>query len=426
MARRITVDSKRIPVTLRLDGAALRAYQGDSVATVAVAHNLPTMRSLKYHRPRGPFCMDGHCGSCLMRIDGEPNVRACMTRVREGMEIQSQNAAPTAACDALAVIDRVFASGLDHHTIMTGSKIQNRLAQVVVRQLSGQGTLPNIAEAYPALPASRIVCDVLVVGGGVAGRAAAASCAAHGIDVVLLDDQVDVSNGQARGETGAGYRALRETACIGVFREHGEAYAIASAPAQTYRIEPRVWIWATGSHAQNAVFPGNDRPHVFAARAAERLLASDVLVGDNVLIATDEHCITQASALGAALHAAGAHARIVPVEALSSEEMQRDVDAICLAIQRSPAFEAPKQLGCDVAWQPDRGGFVVVTDGSQQTSVAGAFACGDVAGCVDEATAAAQGVRAGAAAAACIKLDTRPNASLRVSPHAGSETRRDG
>lgn len=407
----MTVASERTPVALRVDGAPVRAYAGDTVAAALVAQQLPTMRSLKYHRPRAPFCMDGHCGSCLMRIDGEPNIRACMTPVREGLEACSQNAVPTAAHDALGIIDRVYAQGLDHHAIMTGSRLQNRVAQVVVRQLSGQGMVPARAPAQElSLPAQRLACDVLVIGGGAAGCQAAASAAVAGAVAVLLDD------GFTLGGTPGASRVLTATALLGVFHEHGRAYAIAGSASQTYRIEPRAWVWATGSYAQNAVFGNNDLPGVFAARAIAPLLAAEVLVGEHVLIASDATSMTHAQETAALLRRAGAEATIAAVETLvaahgdgwvkgatlatPSGEVRVDCDAICVAVVGSPAFEGPAQLGCEVVLREPQGGFVVAVDASQATSVAGAFACGAVTGERDQAAALAQAEVAGRAAAA--------------------------
>ena len=69
--------------TVTFDGHAVPARSGESVASALLAAGrLVVSRSAKYHRPRGPFCLSGSCGSCLVRIDGEPNRRACRTPCR--------------------------------------------------------------------------------------------------------------------------------------------------------------------------------------------------------------------------------------------------------------------------------------------------------------------------------------------------------
>ena len=68
-------------VRISLDGEAIDAQPGDTIAAALLRARITTFtRSIKYHRPRGFFCLAGHCGACLMRIDGKPNVRACKTR----------------------------------------------------------------------------------------------------------------------------------------------------------------------------------------------------------------------------------------------------------------------------------------------------------------------------------------------------------
>ena len=81
-----------LTLELAYDDAPLRAAPGDTVSAALLrAGRVATGRSLKFRRPRGPFCLQGDCGTCLLRVDGEPNLRACTTRVRTGMQLQSQN-----------------------------------------------------------------------------------------------------------------------------------------------------------------------------------------------------------------------------------------------------------------------------------------------------------------------------------------------
>jgi len=97
------------PVTIDFEGAPVRALAGEPVAAALFAAGIRTLgRSTKYHRPRGLFCLDGHCASCTMRIDGRPNRRACMVRAREGLACERQNAFPSADVDLLAAADWLF------------------------------------------------------------------------------------------------------------------------------------------------------------------------------------------------------------------------------------------------------------------------------------------------------------------------------
>src|SRR5438132_5587247 len=174
-------------LTVLLDGRPIAACAGESVAVALFASGERVLsRSIKYHRPRGFFCLAGHCGACLMRIDGKPNVRACKTPVKEGMRVERQNAFPTGAFDVLGAADFFFPKGMDHHTMMTSPRALNTVMQKIVRQLAGLGKLPDEAALELPAPRSRHV-EVLVVGAGPAGLAAATALARRGRKVLLIE-----------------------------------------------------------------------------------------------------------------------------------------------------------------------------------------------------------------------------------------------
>src|SRR5205085_5681101 len=132
------------PITIDFEGRAIRAFEGEPVAVALHAAGIKVLgRSSKYHRPRGLFCLEGHCASCYLRIDGRPNRRACMTPARADLRCERQNAFPSAHVDLLHAADWLFPEGMDHHTMMTGSRVGNRLFLKLVRQMGGSGTLPD-------------------------------------------------------------------------------------------------------------------------------------------------------------------------------------------------------------------------------------------------------------------------------------------
>ena len=75
-------------VTLEVDGVAVTAAPGDTVAAAMLAAGIPAFGTAPADgAPRGPYCLMGVCFGCLVRIDGEPDRRACMEPVRDGMRI---------------------------------------------------------------------------------------------------------------------------------------------------------------------------------------------------------------------------------------------------------------------------------------------------------------------------------------------------
>lgn len=79
-------------VTILYNGQAFEALRGESVAAALSAAGIRTFRyTHKSGEPRGLFCAVGRCTDCIMQVDGVPNVRTCVTEVREGMTVETQH-----------------------------------------------------------------------------------------------------------------------------------------------------------------------------------------------------------------------------------------------------------------------------------------------------------------------------------------------
>ena len=73
------------------NGQELEGYEGETIAAALHANGVRSMReSIHLHRPRGLFCNIGNCSSCLMVVDGKPNVRVCVEKLRAGIRVQTQ------------------------------------------------------------------------------------------------------------------------------------------------------------------------------------------------------------------------------------------------------------------------------------------------------------------------------------------------
>jgi sarcosine oxidase, subunit alpha len=432
VARRLACpeDLRGAAVELSVDGKSTRGFDRESVAAAAFASGVRVMsRSLKYHRPRTFFCLEGHCGGCLVRIDGVPNLRACQTRCASGQEVEGQNAYPSAELDLFGAVDFLFPRGMDHHTLMTGSSILNNLASKVVRQLSGLGRLPAKPGAFADLPpAARADVDVCVIGGGPSGLAAATAAAANA-RTLLVDDQLELGGSlladprfgpaeaarRIAAARAAGVDLHPASTAIAFYPEDGGVLAVAS-PHQLLCVRARQWVWATGGYAVNLLFADNDRPGVMAARAVGRLLVQHgVIAGDRICVVEGPGMKDYVGVLVAALAAAGAEATAVDGDAVerargrgwvTSIELagrQRiDCDVVAVAALPAPASDGARQQGCAVRLDPARGGFAVQVDEHGHTTADDVWACGDVCGFVGPSRAGAIGAEVGArAAAAC-------------------------
>lgn len=83
--------SAKKEISFTFNGKELKGYAGEPIAAALHANGFKVLRhSPKDHRPRGLFCAIGNCSSCLMEVNGEPNVRVCVEELREGMEVNTQ------------------------------------------------------------------------------------------------------------------------------------------------------------------------------------------------------------------------------------------------------------------------------------------------------------------------------------------------
>lgn len=82
---------KRKKVVIHVDGVEVKAYEGEPIAAALIAAGVKVFRrTRKRNEPRRVFCAVGRCTDCVMTVDGQPNVRTCVTPVRDGMEIWTQ------------------------------------------------------------------------------------------------------------------------------------------------------------------------------------------------------------------------------------------------------------------------------------------------------------------------------------------------
>jgi sarcosine oxidase, subunit alpha len=384
---------ERPALALRWDRDTLvPARRGDTVSLALLdAGVLETSKSPKYRRPRGAYCLRGDCGTCLVRIDGLPNRRACLTLVRDGMHVEPQNRL-VAGPDPSALIDTMMRGDMDHHHFMVRPRVVNQIMQGVARNLTGLGTLPD---HLPDAPARHVEHrpDVLVVGAGPAGAAAYEVLAAAGREVLWVDrlDHAGLVAQQAGGALKAfgagGDEGLEHTAVFGVYPPERLWAAITDVPGQAMvlrSILPRHVLVATGARDPMLPLPDNDRPGVVAARGLLHQLrrSGARLSAPGVVVGVGEHAAGLARALELPLVAPEHVERIEgsPVEHLRLRDGERECRIVALAAPPAPAFELARQAGAAVRW--DGAGFAVQRDdtGRCATTPWTVWAAGDACG----------------------------------------------
>ncbi|TPE44585.1 FAD-dependent oxidoreductase, partial [Amaricoccus solimangrovi] len=320
------VDHAR-PVSFTFDGRSYQGLAGDTLASALLANGVHLMgRSFKYHRPRGVVSAGSDEPNALMgtrRGPGrfEPNTRATIQELRDGLEATSQNRWPSLAFDMGAINDNLgslFSAGFYYKTFMWPRAFWDRVYEPVIRNAAGLGVSPTESDADRY--ASRFGhVDVLVVGAGPAGLAAALEAGRAGASVMLVDENSE-PGGALLSEPGVAIdgkpawdwleAALAElatlpnvtvmprTTAIGYYHQNliGLAQRLTDHLAEVPAGAPRERLWkvraghvvlAQGALEKPLVFDGNDRPGVMLAGAAQTFLHRfGVKVGDRPAIVT--------------------------------------------------------------------------------------------------------------------------------------------
>jgi sarcosine oxidase, subunit alpha len=259
-----------------------------------------------------------------------PNLRATTEALENDLAVRSVNAKPAAAYDRAAMLDKfsVFMpSGFYYKTFLWP---RWETFEPAVRAMAGLGIIDPNNRPPADNPQVNARCDVLVVGGGPAGLAAAGAAAASGRVVFLLEDHGDIG-GQLvhRGGTvegadwrrwaegiraaieSAGGRVMTSTTAFGVY-DHNLVSAWerrAARPDALWRIRPKRIVVAAGAIERPLVIPDNDRPGVMSADAALVYLRRfGVLIGRRIAIATNNDA---AYLVAEALGEAGAEVEIL-------------------------------------------------------------------------------------------------------------------
>jgi sarcosine oxidase subunit alpha len=342
-----TASGGRVDRTRKLrftfDGTAYEGLAGDTLASALLANGVHHVgRSFKYHRPRGILTAGAEEPNALVTVRRDaaretPNLRATQVELYEGLEASAQNCWPSLGFDLGRVSDflsPLFPAGFYYKTFMWPRAAWAALYEPMIRRAAGLGRAP--AHPDPDRYTQRYAhCDVLVVGAGPAGLAAALAAADAGARVILCDEQAEPGgalldggsahvDGLAAGDwlerslaalvANPRVRLLSRTTAFGYFPHNSVGLVerltdhLADPPAdgareRLWQVRAREVVLAAGAIEQPLVFPGNDRPGVMLAGAAQSYLRRyGVRAGTRAALVT----ATDAGYLAALdLHAAG-------------------------------------------------------------------------------------------------------------------------
>ncbi|MEC3860248.1 sarcosine oxidase subunit alpha family protein [Mesobacterium sp. TK19101] len=309
-------------LNFRFDGQRFTGHPGDTLASALMASNVRLMgRSFKYHRPRGVLTAGSEEPNALVTVGKgphrEPNTRATVQELFDGLEARSQNRWPSLAWDLLSVNDMAapfLGAGFYYKTFMWPRAFWEKLYEPMIRRAAGLGALDgrNNPDAYEKAYA---FCDVLVIGAGPSGLMAALTAARSGADVILCDEAPETGGRLRFEEEEVGglpghawarevtaelagmdnVRILTRTTVTGAY-DQGTFGALervshhlsdpAGRPRECFwRIAAKRSILTAGALERPVAFRNNDRPGILNAGAVRAYLHQwGVVPGQNVAV----------------------------------------------------------------------------------------------------------------------------------------------
>jgi sarcosine oxidase subunit alpha len=405
---------RRGEITFHFDGKSIKALEGETIAAALHASGVKVLsHSLKRERPRGFFCAIGKCSSCMMEVNGVPNVKTCLVLADEGMDVRSQ----------------------------TGW---------------GRLTTPDKKSSYPRKELPILETEVAIVGAGPAGLSAAVYAARFGAKVMVFEENnriggqlikqthmffgskehyakirgIDIG-GNLTESLNENVKILTETPVVGYYPPYQLAVI---KEHRLHRVKAKKIIVATGASENMLTFPNNDLPGVYGAGAVQTLMnVYGILPGKRMLMigagnigvivayqllqaGVDVAAVVEAlPVIGAyQVHASKLRRCGVPIltrhtikkawgkthvegatlvqldenwKEVPGTQRDLDVDTICLSVGLKPTAEIFFQAGCHMTVIPELGGEVPVHNENMETSVPGIYVAGD-ASSIEEASSA--------------------------------------
>ncbi|MCL4108286.1 UNVERIFIED_CONTAM: hypothetical protein GTU68_065314 [Idotea baltica] len=320
-----TTINRNKTISFEFDGQIFQGYEGDTLASALLANGqILVGRSFKYHRPRGIFTAGSEEPNALVHLrtgaHKEPNARATVAELFNGLVATSQNHRGPLKYDLMAVNDlfsNFLSAGFYYKTFMWPKAFWEKLYEPMIRHAAGLGELSKLDDP-DVYDKGFLHCDILIIGAGPSGLAAALAAGQAGSRVILADEDFQMGgrlnsesyeiggipaadwakNTIASLDKMDNVRLMKRTTVIGAF-DHGIYSAVerktdhliesAGKPRQVlWKIYSKHAILSAGATERPIAFPNNDRPGVMMAAAVRSYVNRwDVTPGQAVSIFTN-------------------------------------------------------------------------------------------------------------------------------------------
>ncbi|VXB51260.1 sarcosine oxidase subunit alpha [Pseudomonas sp. 8O] len=315
-------------LSFTFNGQDYQGYAGDSLAAALLANGVDIVgRSFKYSRPRGIVAAGAEEPNAVLQIGSTeaaqiPNVRATQQALYSGLVASSTNGWPSVNTDLMGILGKVgggmMPPGFYYKTFMYPQNLWMTYEKYI-RKAAGLGRSPTEVDPdiYDQLNQH---CDVLIVGAGPAGLAAALAAGRSGARVILADEQEEFGGSlldtreTLDGKPAADWVAqaiaelqkmpevtLLPRATVNGYHDHnfltihqrltdhlGEIAPMGQARQRMHRVRAKRVVLASGAHERPLVYANNDVPgNMLAGAVSTYVRRYGVAPGQELVLSTN-------------------------------------------------------------------------------------------------------------------------------------------